>query len=63
MIDEGEDCASVVTQLSAVRGALDRVGFIIVSHRMEECLLKKMQCGTDEGKALEEAMSLFLKLS
>ncbi len=38
MIDHGEDCAEIIHQLSAVRKALDKVGSLILTHRMRECL-------------------------
>ena len=31
LIDEGSECSDVVTQLSAARGGLDRVGFKLVA--------------------------------
>ena len=37
MIEEGEDCAAVLTQLAAVSRALDRAGFKIVSSGMRHC--------------------------
>ena len=63
MIEEDQDCASVVTQLTAVRGALDKVGFIVLSHRMADCLTQKIDQGENKEEALEEAMKLFLKLA
>lgn len=60
MIEEGEECAGVVNQLAAVRGALDQVGFMLLSCRMAECV--KME-GEEGQKALEDAMKLFLKLT
>ena len=59
MIEERQDCASVITQLSAARGALDQVGFLMLSRYMAECLDQKP--GSEES--LEEAMKLFLKLA
>jgi DNA-binding FrmR family transcriptional regulator len=38
MIDEGEDCTSVVTQLAAVSSALDRAGFAIIASTLEKCV-------------------------
>ena len=35
MLEEGEDCKAVVTQLSAVSKALDRAGFAIIASGME----------------------------
>ena len=63
MIESEKDCADVVIQLSAIRGALDQVGFIILSRRMEECLRAKLEKGESDGKALEDALKLFLKLA
>ncbi|HEY3298967.1 MAG TPA: metal-sensitive transcriptional regulator [Armatimonadota bacterium] len=63
MIEEDEDCSSVITQLTAVRGALDKTGFIILSHRMADCLREKSDEGETSEEALEEAMKLFLKLA
>lgn len=63
MIEEGKDCTEVIHQLSAARKALDKVGFIILSHRMQECIKEKQGPDADPDKALEEAMKLFLTLS
>jgi len=61
MIDQGKDCAEVVHQLSAARKALDKVGFLILTHRMQECV--KSKDDADQGRAMEEAMKLFLTLA
>ena len=61
MIDAEQDCADVVHQLSAARRALDKVGFLILSHRMLECVEKKG--GTGSPEAMDEALKLFLTLA
>ena len=38
MIEEGRDCVDVVTQLAAVRAALDRAGQHIVTASLRSCL-------------------------
>ena len=38
MLEEGRDCAEVVTQLAAVSRALDRAGFKIVASGLQQCL-------------------------
>lgn len=38
MIDEGNDCTAVVTQLAAVSSALDRAGFAIIASTLEKCV-------------------------
>ncbi len=52
MIEEGDECKSIVTQLSAARGALDRVGFKLISSAL-----------ADPDADLDELEKLFLKLS
>ena len=37
MIEEGRDCADVVTQLAAAARALDRAGFKIIATGLEQC--------------------------
>lgn len=61
MIEEGRDCADVVTQLAAASKALDRAGFRLVASGMRQCL--------DEDKRLagrmtvDEMERLFLALA
>lgn len=38
MVEEGKDCTSVVTQLSAASSALDRAGFAIIASTLERCV-------------------------
>jgi CsoR family transcriptional regulator, copper-sensing transcriptional repressor len=60
MIEEGKDCESVLTQLAAVKSALDRVGVLLISHRMRECLQEKL--GTElPPEAMEQAFDVFMK--
>lgn len=63
MIEEEKDCEQVVHQLCAARKALDKVGFLILTHRMQECMEKKQSDGYDAEKAMEDAMKLFLSLA
>jgi DNA-binding FrmR family transcriptional regulator len=60
MIEEGKDCEAVLTQLSAVKSALDRVGIHLISHRMRDCLQTGTQVDIDES-AMEQAFEIFLK--
>ena len=38
MLEEGSDCRTVVTQLSAASKAIDRAGFTIIATGLEHCL-------------------------
>ena len=70
-VESGSDCRSVVTQLSAVRGALDKAGFELISSAMRECIAD-VPAGMEVAAAdeaagqkltLEEIRGLFLRLT
>lgn len=61
MIEEGEDCAAVVTQLAAASKALDRAGFKIISTGLQQCLNRE---GAGEGSLdVARLEKLFLSLA
>ena len=61
MIEAGEDCSAVVTQLAAASKALDRAGFKIISTGMQQCLTKD---ATGERKVdVAQLEKLFLSLA
>ena len=59
MIENGRDCAEVVTQLAAVSRALDRAGFKIVASGMRQCLAS----GGESAVSEEQMEKLFLTLA
>ncbi len=64
MIEEGRDCADVVTQLAAASRALDRAGFKIIATGLQQCAQQENDdddgaAGTDRAQ-LEK---LFLSLA
>lgn len=58
MLEEGQDCKDVVTQLSAVSKALDRAGFAIIASGLEQCIVQK-----DANLDKKELEKLFLTLA
>lgn len=60
MLDEGKDCREVITQLSAAKGALDRICYRLVGAGMRYCVTN-----TDDtdGITPEDLEELFLKIS
>jgi CsoR family transcriptional regulator, copper-sensing transcriptional repressor len=65
MLDEGQDCQSVVTQLAAAKAALDRVSYRLVAAGMRHCVRAESDSVPEGDDALrvEELERLFLKLS
>ena len=61
MIEEGRECADVVTQLAAASRALDRAGFKIISTGLRQCLEQDDQ----DARRLDESAleKLFLSLA
>jgi DNA-binding FrmR family transcriptional regulator len=62
MLEQGRDCADVVTQLAAVSRALDRAGFKIVASGLQQCIAAKND-GEDQQANLELMEKLFLSLA
>ncbi|MHB1455907.1 MAG: metal-sensing transcriptional repressor [Armatimonadota bacterium] len=58
MVEDHRAIAAIVIQLSVVRNAVDRVGFMILSYRMIECLDK-----SEAEDKLNHVMNMFLMLS
>jgi DNA-binding FrmR family transcriptional regulator len=62
MIEDGRDCADVVTQLAAVSRALDRAGFKIIASGLQQCVTQADN-GEDQTANLERMEKLFLSLA
>jgi DNA-binding FrmR family transcriptional regulator len=62
MIEEEKECKEVVTQLSAVRSAVDRAIAVIVSENLEHCLRESFEASDgNSSKIVEEAVNLLVK--
>jgi DNA-binding FrmR family transcriptional regulator len=61
MMEEGKDCREVITQLSAVRTAIDRTIGVIVSGNLVECVKKAQENGESAEDLVEEAVNLLVK--
>lgn len=60
MIEEGRDCAAVVTQLAAVSRALDRAGFAVIATGLKQCLVES---GGVDNVGSAQMGKLFLSLA
>ena len=43
--DDGRECDEMLTQVSAVRAALDQVGKVILEHHIEHCVADAIERG------------------
>ena len=63
MIEDGQECADVITQLSAASKALDRAGFSIIASGLESCMQAE---AAEEGSGAmdrQKLEKLFLSLA
>ena len=63
MIEEGRSCDEVFTQLAATKAALDRVGVLLISLKMRECLTDDARLASATQEAVEKALDAFFKYS
>ncbi|WP_153125235.1 metal-sensitive transcriptional regulator [Peribacillus tepidiphilus] len=61
MMDEEKECKEVVTQLSAVRSAIDRAIAVIVSSNLEQCIRDAVETGEETSNYIDEAVKLLVK--
>ena len=61
MIEDGRDCAAVVTQLAAASKALDKAGFKIIASGLQQCMA--VEESDSRGVDVAELERLFLSLA
>ena len=59
MLEQGRECAEVVTQLAAVSRALDRAGFKVIASGLQQCVSAR----GDRSVNLAQMEKLFLSLA
>lgn len=60
MMDEGEDCKSIITQLSAVRSGVDRAIGVVVTENLVQCMQETLDEG-EKNELVKQAMDLVIK--
>ena len=63
MIEEGRDCAEVVTQLAAASRALDRAGFKIIATGLQQCAAQEQDGDGAARNDRAQLEKLFLSLA
>ncbi|MFB1051141.1 metal-sensitive transcriptional regulator [Paraliobacillus sp. JSM ZJ581] len=61
MMEEGTDCKDVITQMSAVRTAMDRTMGVVVSSNLVTCVKRAEDEGADTAEYVNEAVNLLVK--
>lgn len=61
MIEEEKECREVITQMSAIRTAVDRTMGVIVSNNLEQCVRENVEQGQATDGLVKEAVDLLIK--
>ena len=61
MMEEGSECKDVMTQLTAVRSAIDKAIGYIVAKNLETCINQAYKEGKNTDEAIQEAVNLIVK--
>ncbi len=62
MVENGQDCAEVLMQLSAVESAIHNTGKIILKDHIEHCLVDAVENGDQESiELLNKAIERFIR--
>ncbi len=62
MMERGETCESMVTQLNAVRSAVDRLSLYIVGSNLEMCIRDEISSGESKEHIIADAVELLMKV-
>ena len=62
MIDEDRYCIDVLTQLAAVRSALDALGVELLEHHLHGCVQHAVRSG-DGAQAIDEALAVIRRFA
>jgi CsoR family transcriptional regulator, copper-sensing transcriptional repressor len=62
MIEAGQDCDAVLTQVMAAKSALNQVGLHVVGHAMKHCMIDD-DPNITRDEVIDEAIKVFLKYS
>ena len=62
MVEDGRDCSEVLSQLSAVKSAINNTGKVILKEHIEHCMVDAVESGDHKAiEELTEAIDRFMK--
>jgi len=63
MIEDDRKCSEIMTQMAAALSALDKVGFMIVSRSLKDCITESLKSGADKSDTVDEALKLLVNFT
>lgn len=61
MMEQEKECRDVVTQLTAIRSAVDRAIALVIAGNMQACVRKELAKGNSPDGVLEEGTKLLMR--
>ncbi|GAB7386711.1 metal-sensitive transcriptional regulator [Bacillaceae bacterium] len=61
MMEENKDCKEVVSQLTAMRSAVDKAIALIIATNLEQCLRDQIERGEETEETINQAIRLLVK--
>lgn len=61
MMEDEKECKDVVSQMTAVRNAVDRTAALIVSTNLAQCIREEEDSGNSSDDLIKEAVNLLVK--
>ncbi|WP_166244820.1 metal-sensitive transcriptional regulator [Paenibacillus turpanensis] len=61
MLESEEDCRQVVTQLTAIRTAVDRSIGVVIGSNLQHCIQEELEKGNSPDQVIQEAVELLVK--
>jgi DNA-binding FrmR family transcriptional regulator len=61
MIEEDKACVDTLTQISAIQGALGKIGELVLAEHIESCVASAFQHGDEDERqaAIDDLMGVF----
>lgn len=63
MIEDDRECSEIMTQVAASLSALDKVGFMIVSRSLNDCIAESLKSGAEHPEAVDKAVKLLMNFT
>lgn len=60
MVEEGQECGSILIQLSAIRSSIEKIGIYILENNAVECLLQNGEASKEEQEKVTQVVKQML---
>lgn len=60
MVEEGQECSSILLQLSAVRASIEKIGVYILENNAVECLMSGIEAKPEDQAKVEQVVKQML---